>query len=353
MTTVLGMMTLVPGGMGGSETYARELLREFGTRGTDVTAVLPSTAAGFAPEVAERVLPGRPLGESAAARSAGVLRGLLRPAAWRRQVADASLVHFPFTVPAPPAPRDTPWVVTVHDVQHHDLPSLFSLAQRAYRRIAYDAPARRADAVITVSRFAKERIVTRLGIEPSRVHVAAPGVRLPTEAPPVEREPFVLYPARGWPHKNHATLFAALPLLRSLRPDLRLVLTGATAHELGEVPADVDVRGRVPAAELLHLYRTAAVVVVPSRYEGFGFPALEAMAHGCPVAASTAGAIPEVVGDAAVPFAPLDAFGLAHAVDEAWARGEELAALGRARAARFSWSACAARHEEVYARCAR
>jgi alpha-1,3-rhamnosyl/mannosyltransferase len=88
--------------------------------------------------------------------------------------------------------------------------------------------------------------------------------------------------------------------------------------------------------------------VYPSLYEGFGMPVLEAMACGCPVAASNVGAIPEVAGDAAVLFDPTDVDAMAAAMLEADSRREELRELGLVQAARYTWDETARRHDEVY-----
>src|SRR5262249_8556323 len=151
------------------------------------------------------------------------------------------------------------------------------------------------------------------------------------------------YPARRWPHKNHATLFAAFAELRRERPELRLVLTGG--GDFGDVPAGVEARGHVPYAEVVRLLQTASALVFPSLYEGFGLPPLEAMACGCPVACSNAGALPEVVGDAAALFDPRDPHAIAAAVSAVLDAPDGWIERGLARAASFSWDATARGHE--------
>ena len=106
--------------------------------------------------------------------------------------------------------------------------------------------------------------------------------------------------------------------------------------------------GSVSSERVASLYRRAACLVFPSLYEGFGLPPLEAMACGCPVAAANAGAIPEVCGDAAVLFDPLDVDSIAAGVLEADERSRELREKGLARAAAFSWEETARLHEAVY-----
>ena len=165
--------------------------------------------------------------------------------------------------------------------------------------------------------------------------------------PDVPRESFLLYPARPWPHKNHARLFEAFARVRDRRPELRLVLTGV-GHDPGRLPAGVETLGGVSADELVSLYRRAAALVFPSLYEGFGLPPVEAMACGCPVAASNAGSLPEVVGDAAVLFDPHDPQAIAAGIDEALDRAGELASRGIERAERFTGDATARAHDRVY-----
>ena len=137
-----------------------------------------------------------------------------------------------------------------------------------------------------ISEFVRERVIERLALDPDHVHAVWLGVDHErfTPAPHVEREPLLLYPARPWPHKNHARLFEAFALIRRTRPDLRLVLTGV-GHDAATLPVGVEARS-VSGGELIELYRRAACLVFPSLYEGFGLPPIEAMACGCPVAAA-------------------------------------------------------------------
>ena len=160
------------------------------------------------------------------------------------------------------------------------------------------------------------------------------------------REPFLLYPARRWPHKNHERLFEAFARVRRERPELRLVLTGG--GDYSDVPAGVEARGHVPRAEVVSLMQRASALVFPSLYEGFGLPPIEAMACGCPVAASNAAALPETVGDAARLFDPHDPRAIADAVRDVLAAQDEWRGRGLARAARFTWERTALAHEDVY-----
>src|SRR5262249_49639400 len=150
-----------------------------------------------------------------------------------------------------------------------------------------------------------------------------------------EREGFLLYPARTWPHKNHRTLFAALALVRRTRPDVELVLTGAGVD--GPVPDGVRRLGVVDSAEVASLYRRASALVVPSLYEGFGWPVLEAMASGCPVAVARGNAAQELAGDAAVVFDPTSEDDVAAGILRVLEEGPELVQPGLERAAQYGW----------------
>jgi glycosyltransferase involved in cell wall biosynthesis len=270
---------------------------------------------------------------------------MLRPGPIHRHFVEASVVHYPLTIAIPPvrAPR----VVTLYDVQHLDLPQLFSRAERAFRALAYHRSARSARIVIVSSTFVRDRAVAKLGLDPARLRVIPFGIDHARLTPgSEEREQFLLYPARGWPHKNHERLYAAFAELRRERPELRLVLTGG--GQSGTVPDGVERLGHVSPDELVSLYRRAAALVFPSLYEGFGQPPLEAMACGCPVASSNAASLPEVCGDAARLFDPEDVSAIAAAVNDVLADPETWRERGLARAGEFTWERSALLHEAVY-----
>jgi glycosyltransferase involved in cell wall biosynthesis len=162
----------------------------------------------------------------------------------------------------------------------------------------------------------------------------------------VAREAYLLYPARPWRHKNHARLFEAFARLRTIRPELRLVLTGE--GDFGVLPPGVEALGRISRDELVRLYQGAAALVFPSLYEGFGMPVLEAMACGCPVACSNVTSLPEVAGDAARTFDPRNIDDIAAAIESVLADPQPWIERGLERARSFTWDACARAHDAVY-----
>jgi glycosyltransferase involved in cell wall biosynthesis len=346
----ISLLTLVPGVVGGSETYARNLVRTLARVGELEYRV-------FVPTIATDAADGLPAKTVETYRASGSMPGRIaamglaaaRPSPLRSELEldRLSAIHFPLSVMLPPIERP-PSVTTMLDLQHLYYPRFFSRAERAYRRAVYGWTARRSRFLIAISRHVKETLVDRLGIEPERVRVIYLGVDLERFSPDGRpREPFLLYPANRWPHKNHQRLFEAFALVRRQYPELRLVLTGA-GHEGKAVPVGVEVRGRVDDAELVELLRSASALVFPSLYEGFGQPPIEAMACGCPVAASNTTALPEVCGDAALYFDPTSAEDIAAAVLGVLDRPEALVERGLERARLFTWDECARRHETLY-----
>ena len=224
--------------------------------------------------------------------------------------------------------------------------------------------ARRVDRMLTSSVASAREIARDFGVEPGRIRMVANGVdtELYCPDPRVLRDPNeILCVGRAAdPNKGVAGLVEALALLPA-RVTLTLVdeddpgsAARRRARELGCADR-LRITGRLPTPELLRLYRRAALVVVPSRYEGFGLPAAEAMACGTPVVATAAGALPEVVnaGGGGVLVPRDDPRALARAVAELLARPEtraELGAIGRKRIeAAYSWPRVARATAGVYA----
>ena len=348
MTVGISLLTLVPGVVGGSETYARELVR-----GLDRIGELDYRV--FKPTIADD-LPGETVSSYRASTSmpgriAAMTRATIVPRRLRRELELDRLdaIHFPLTVMVPRV-EHPPAAVSLLDIQHIFFPQFFSRAELAYRRVVYGWSLRRAHTVIAISEHVKATLVERMGIEGERVEVIHLGLDHDLLHPDGtrSRQPFLLYPANPWPHKNHERLFEAFRRVRQARPELRLVLTGTGLAQLRNIPEGVEMRGRVPREELAELYRTASALVFPSLYEGFGQPPLEAMASGLPVAASRAGSLPEICGDAALYFEPTSVDEIAEAILAVLERPDHLVQRGLERASQFSWDDTARRHEDVY-----
>jgi glycosyltransferase involved in cell wall biosynthesis len=257
-----------------------------------------------------------------------------------------------------PLAAPCPVVVTIHD--------LFFIGYPGRRRPLYDAAmtrlarlyARGASAIVADSEHGRRTIVARLGIAAERIVVVPVGLGAefrPAKPTAAQREryglgaSYVLYVGNFLPHKNLPRLLRAWAgLAEPLRSAHRLVLAGgdragaaalrALAGSLG-LADGVVLPGRIEDADLPAVYGGAMLVVQPSLEEGFGLPALEAMACGAPVIASRRGALPEVVGDAGRLVDPEDEHALAAALAHVLLSADERAALtrrGLARAAGFT-----------------
>jgi glycosyltransferase involved in cell wall biosynthesis len=349
MRVGLSLLTLVPGLVGGSETYARELCRALARSGElEYSAFVPTVASDAGDGLRAALVPEYRARTTMPGRIAAMSLATARPSPIRRRFDDAGLdvLHFPLSVMVPPVDRP-PAVTTLHDLQHELYPRFFSRAERTYRRAVYGWSVKRSGVVIAISEHARGTLLERYRLASDRVRTIHLGIDHMRFTPNGrEREPFLLYPANRWPHKNHERLFAAFALVLRERPELRLVLTGQGHERRGPLPEGVESRGHVTMDELVELYRTAACLVFPSLYEGFGLPPLEAMACGCPVAASNATSLPEVCGDGAEYFDPLSPDDMAAAILRALEG--RLVERGLAQAAGFTWDACAHAHDAVY-----
>jgi len=346
----ISLLTLVPRISGGSETYVRALVRALADVGElEYRVFLPSIAPDAGDGLESRVVSSYRASRTTPGRVAAMSRAAAFPGKLKRELEIEKLdaIHFPLSVMLPPL-RRPPVVTSVLDIQHEVYPRFFSRAELAYRRLVYSWTIKRSKIVITISEYAKQALVERLDLRPDAIRVIYLAVDHELFKPGAEqREPFLLYPANSWPHKNHARLFEAFALLRHERPELRLILTGS-GHEQRQLPEGVQALGHVPLDELASLYRRASCLVFPSLYEGFGQPPLEALASGCPVAVSRVASLPEVCGDVVRYFDPTEPEQIAAAVAEALDHPEELRQKGIEWARTFTWERCAREHELVY-----
>ncbi len=253
-----------------------------------------------------------------------------------------------------------PLVATVHDVAWLRVQQHVRSYARWYFGTFQRERYRQARRIVVDSAFSRRELLELTGVEPARVGVVHPGVAADfgalTRRP--EAEPFVLAVGTIERRKNLEVAIRAIAAL----PDVRLVAAGPAtpyretceriARECG-VAARVRFTGYVSRSELLDLYARAAVAVVPSHYEGFGYAAAQALCAGVPLVAAATSSLPEVVDGAAPLVAPDDVAGWSAALAAVLAgreRAETQAALGRAAALqRFGWSRAAAAMCEVYA----
>jgi glycosyltransferase involved in cell wall biosynthesis len=341
----VSLLTLDPWTVGGTQTYARGLVRALAAHGAlDYRVYVSEIAPDAGGDLRTVVVPEFPAGRGRLGRIAGLTRATLFDRRLRRALCRerAQAFHFPLTVMLPRV--GAPSATTIHDLQHEAFPQFFSRPQLTYRRHVYGRSIRASRIVIAVSKHVRDDLVVRLGYPRENVRVIYHGFDHGRFSPDSRaREPFLLYPANWWPHKNHELLLEALAAVRRERPELRLVLTGS-GHP-GALPEGVSSLGRVSDERLVDLYRSASALVFPSLYEGFGLPPLEAMACDCPVAVSRVASLPEVCGDAAVYFDPTSvddvARGIAEVLDRPPGGGPERAAL-------FTWEEFARRHDAVY-----
>lgn len=300
---------------------------------------------------------GSAVGEAAGASTSRSLPDLLRMGrAAARESLD--LFFFPSVFSYFPLLNRVKMIVGVHDTIAEDHPEMTFDSKWNERmwRAKVRAALFQSTACLTVSRYSKSCIERVYGYPGERIHVAmeaaSPAFGMTSEHPP--KQDFLLTVGGISPNKNLARLIEAFAKLRNKTPDTRLVLVGdyegdrfKSSHgalrelivRLG-LEERVEFAGFVPDPELAEMYRRTRLFVMPSLDEGFGLPAVEAMACGAPVAVSTGHALEEVAAGAALLFDPLDVDGMATTIDRALADHallEDLEKRSAARAAKLSW----------------
>jgi glycosyltransferase involved in cell wall biosynthesis len=248
-------------------------------------------------------------------------------------------------------------VVVIHDAAALRYPEAYSNSYVAYQRSLLPALARRARLLVTVSEFSRGELVDVLGVSPERIRVIPGGVddRFAARTDPARalahyglERPYVLVVGTLSARKNLGVLERAGGVLRER--GVELVVAGSDRGYLRGADTALRRLGYVADALLPALYAGARAVAMPSFYEGFGLPCLEAMASGVPVVASARGALPQTCGDSALLINPDDADELTEAVLAASFDERVRATLipaGLRRAAAFSWSRTASLTDAV------
>lgn len=369
----INLLWMVPGVVGGSETYLTRLLRGLIERNNGIhytIFALPQFAEAYPNLASSFEVAFAPLsGQVKSFRIAGENSWLAREC--RKRSIDL-IHHGGGTMPLI---RTTRSVLTIHDLQYLYYPEYFTKTKIRYLKTMVPRSAEAARLVLVPSEFSRRTVIERLNIDPNFVIVVPHGIGLREQTEPSDiREQyglpghFFVFPAATYPHKNHLLLLEALSRLVKVRPDVQLVFTGAKAwtewsiakemgekirREIGKMGLADNVKdlGYVSSADLDGLYREATALTFPSHFEGFGAPVLEAMARGCPVIAANATALPEVIGDHGILVSPDNAEDWSHAMDRMIEDDELRSTLSKAgleRAAEFSWDRSAGILEEAY-----
>jgi glycosyltransferase involved in cell wall biosynthesis len=283
------------------------------------------------------------------------------------------VLHSPAYIAPMKAP--CPVVITAHDITYLLYPSHFAAWWRHYMKSVFPATIRSAAAIICGSEHSRRDLIATYKLSPAKVHVIDYGVDKRFH-PGAALDPawakragihdgYVLHVGGFVERKNIPALLQAVARLRDQGKwqDRQLVLAGAESPGMMgsiaihralaelELTSSVLLPGRVPDEHLPGLYAQAALVVMPSLYEGFGFPVLEGMAAGTPVVASNTSSLPEVAGDAAILISPTDINAWAEAMSQVLTSpslAAELRNKGLEQARRFTWERTAAQTIEVY-----
>jgi len=305
----------------GEETYVLNLLRGLPAAAPDLRFAAVTRHPELVPDGVEAIALTTPSQEL---RMAWTFPRLLRRAR-------PELLHTQHALPLGWSGKS---VVTLHDLHFERDPGAMGLLDRLTFKAVVPHAARRADRVLAVSERTKQDAVELYGIAPEKIAVTPHGVD-PAFAPGGAPQGYALFVGAVQARKQ-----PLVALEQARAAGLPLVVAGpekepALARRLRDEGADV--RGWVDKPELAELYRGATVLLLPSRYEGFGIPALEAMASGTPVVVSDDPALREVVGDAAAP-----------SVAAAVADRDAYSRKGLERAKLFSWQEAVRRTVDVY-----
>ena len=268
------------------------------------------------PNLVSRVIPFmKSLGSSSTKRADKMLRKL-----------GVDLVHQPFQ----DAIRTSlPSIFHPHDLQHLYYPHFFSKAQLRHRETNWRSAAKVASVVIAETELVKEDLILQWKIDAKKIVIVPtpPLRRSPKMKDNVVSEPYILYPAAFWPHKNHENLIAAVALLKEKGIYVQLVLTGSKIGKYGEIvnlvkaleiEPLVSIYGHVEDKRFETILDGALAVIIPTLFESLSLPVWDAQIRGIPVGCSNIGSLPLQVGNSALLFDPLSPLDIAGVLEELW-----------------------------------
>jgi glycosyltransferase involved in cell wall biosynthesis len=377
----INLLPLRPGKIGGMEIYVRNLLMKLSTIDRDneyylITAPYSNPSLHFPNENFKKIFFKSEITLSIK------IRYLIERLLGKKSGSDIPLekiirkYHFdlwfcPF-LNLEPRPVKIPSLITIPDIQHEYYPENFTTRVLFSRKGFIRPSVEMATEIITISDFSKKCFIEKFELDPERIHVIPLSADDRFSNPPdnvngmIKKydlpEEYFLYPANGWPHKNHLALIQGFSLYKkSFKTPLHLVLTGSGLHGAAaltdpishnNISEYVHILGYVEDEEMPGLYKNAKALVFPSLFEGFGIPLLEAMAMECPIIASNTTSIPEVAGDAAYYFDPKNPQSICeamHRIINDPALRENLIRNGKNRVTHYSYDKVARRHLDVFA----
>ncbi|ABW67773.1 glycosyltransferase family 4 protein [Desulfosudis oleivorans] len=358
----INALYLLPGKVGGSETYIRNLVKHLDLLGGDNTyfIFINKESIGVFPETSRIKTVLCPI--HAASRPIRILwEQCILPFQIKKYNIDAVLsagMTAPFFCPA----RS---ILTILDLQHINQPQNFSRFHLFFLRSIIYLSAKTADGIMTISEHVKQDIVKFYKIRPEKIAVGYLAVQHNIFTPAAGKddlairakyglpERYILYAAALLPHKNHERLLTAFKAVKDKIPGKKLVFTGAwnqgydkVANTISalDLKKDVIMLGWLPFEEISAVFRGAELFVYPTLHEGFGLPILEAMASGVPVVCSKIEPLIEVSGDASMFVDPLDPADIANGILSVLTQNhlrEHLVEKGAKRARQFTWEATA------------
>ena len=365
MRIALNLLYLIPGVVGGTETYARSLIHNLAKLDEDNDYVVFLNKLGAdiditpGPNFRRVVCPFVPLRRMV---RYGWEQGILPFQLGREKI---DVVHSLGYV-APLAARSRQ-IVSVHDLNFLSHEGWGTAQGRRILRFFVERSVRRADHVITISEFSRDGLVRLLGVPREKVsvtylaaaqHLENDPTSVPSDYDPADGAPYILAFSALPSHKNIARLVAAFEQIQDLVPHSLVVI--------GNLPGDEDDRralerkagsrihftGYLSDADVAASLKGASLFALPSLYEGFGLPVIEAQRTGIPVTCSKVAALPEVAGDAALYFDPLSVDSIAAALSKCLVDPDVRASLvtkGYLNAQRFSWENTARETLAIYA----